>query len=191
MATKMGEQPNSLTRIRLFTTSKTKWSSYFGFLREVCQEITNTRDISLLFHFAGITEVMMMITMMLVVVVVVNFTRLRSLPGFISINSGTPVLYCLINVTLADEDANSKVVYVVAGFENWSYWLTGGSLFWPATCPNQRHHRDQVNGHHLHHRIIQIIIIICLPNRIIQMIVNLLQMCIISSYDAVHWGNLD
>jgi len=40
MATKMGEQPNSLTRIR-----------------EVCHEITNTRDISLLFHFAGITEV--------------------------------------------------------------------------------------------------------------------------------------
>jgi len=76
MATKMGEQPNSLTRIR-----------------EVCHEITNTRDISLLFHFAGITEVMMIIKMMLVVAVfVVKFTRVRSLPGFVS-NSRTPVKY--------------------------------------------------------------------------------------------------
>ena len=94
MATKMGEHPNSLTRIRLFMTSNNKWLSYFGFPREVCLEITNMRDISLLFHFAGITEVRRMITMMLVVVVfVVKFTRVRSLPGFVS-DFQTPVWYC-------------------------------------------------------------------------------------------------
>ena len=77
----------------MFTTSNNKWSSYLDFLREVCHEITNTRDISLLFHFAGITEVMMIIKMMLVVAVfVVKFTRVRSLPGFVS-NSRTPVKY--------------------------------------------------------------------------------------------------
>ena len=77
------------------------------------------------------------------------------------------------------------------GFESWSYWFTGGSLFWPATGPHQRHHRDQVNGHHHHHRTIQIITIIISSPLHQQMIVNLLQMCILSSYDAVHWGNLD
>ena len=69
-------------------------------------------------------------------------------------------------MTLTDEDANSKVVFLVGGFENWSYWFTGGCLFWPATCPHKRHHRDQVNGHHLHHRMIQILTIICLPHHI-------------------------
>jgi len=44
MGATMGEQPNSLTRIR-----------------EACNEITDKRDVSLLFHFAGITEVMMII----------------------------------------------------------------------------------------------------------------------------------
>ena len=186
MATKMGEQPNSLTRIRLFTTSNNKWSSYSDFLREVCQEITNTRDISLLFHFAGITEVRRMITMMLVVVVfVVKFTRVRSLPGFVS-DFQTPVWYCWWRCQLKSCLSGGNVLRI-----DRMYWFTGGSLFWPATCPHQRHHRDQVNGHHHHHRTIQIITIIISSPLHQQMIVNLLQMCILSSYDAVHWGNLD
>ena len=68
MGATMGEQPNSLTRIRSiippphqnYYHNHEKLTKH-NYQREVCNEITDKRDVSLLFHFAGITDVIMII----------------------------------------------------------------------------------------------------------------------------------